>query len=422
MAGQKERSVLEAARKQRFRRRKKFKISISSLGIFLTCPAQYFFNYYSGAPKHTDYPRFCGVKVHNFIQKLEVGTRKFHRGTWTTPRRFFFNSLDAALGAWKREWMLAVRGATQTGYLLNPNDNDTFMYMNNGITCIRNYWNANENLSLPLEVESSYEYPWGDTGVSMVGHMDQVRTVRLDYIRAKRPELIDSNGQLDSRFAPVMIVDFKTGWSSYDAADRKKENEVPTLEEQMRTQYPLHYGIQATAYSWLYFKYTGKWPIGFWWNHLRSNRVFLTYRDNFPEDAESLGRKYLRELDAVVQHLIDCEHALSFPKHVANHCKGCDFIVPCLGSREFRISPGEPMNGEALDPTVLETMFQREKNPQKRFKMKVERVKKTPILEIPSKNPQPVIIQRDLPWREDDPFDSEIEAIVEDEIETLEFD
>lgn len=401
------------ARSRKPRRRKKFKISISALGTFLSCPAQYFFNYYSGAPKHTDYPRYCGIKVHNFIKKLEVGTKKYPRSQWSGPRRFFYKNLQAAVKAWKREWILTVERATNNGYLINPNEVDTFKFMNIGVTCITNYWTSMEQLLVPLEVESSYEYPWGNTGVPLVGHLDQVRTVKMSYIKARRPELIDRNGELDPRFAPVMIVDFKTGWSSYDPTQNKKE---PTLEEQMRTQYPLHYGIQATAYSWLYFTHTGKWPIGFWWNHLRTGKVFLTHRDNFPEDGGSLGKKYLRELNAVIEHIIDCEHALSFPKHVNNHCKSCDFIVPCLGTKEFHISPAETVSGEAIDEKILETLFSKYKDPQQRFKLKIQRAKKTTLAFEEIENS--VTITRDLPWREED-WEEATEELLEEEIEEL---
>jgi hypothetical protein len=425
--------------------KKRKSVSVSSLRTFLHCPAQYFFQYYSGAPKKTDYPRLCGVKVHSFIKLLEKGHKKSPRSLWRSSRRFYYSDLEAAKRSWRNQWAIAVEQETKRGRLTNPNPRDTFSFAALGERCIENYWKNLSGLTIPLEVEQSYSFPWPDSNLDLNGNIDQIRPANLDYARAKRPELF-KGGELHPDFAPVIILDLKTGWDSYsnsevsgevsleqvvrDLFEKYPDNQAiasvwlhyqitkqwprewrkllpkkpltkeTSLEEKMRLQFNMHNDLQATAYCWLYHQKTGKWPVGFWFYFLRSDSAYFTSRDGFPEENE-LGKKALKELDVAIQHLVGCENSESYPKNVGSGCRTCDYTEICLGKNQFSISPSEKISGPALDRESLEIKVARPVARTKRMKLKVERRKQLNPIQVV--NPKPVVrIQRDLPWREED--------------------
>lgn len=446
-------------------RRSRKTVSVSSLRTFLRCPAQYFFQYYSGAAKKTDYPRLCGVKVHNFIKRMEVGNKRAPRERWSTRRRFYYSDFEAAVRSWRNEWRIGVETATNEGRLLNPNSTDTFRFAALGAKCLENYWRSLEPYTPPTIVEKGYNYPWLDSGITLVGNIDQVRAENLDYIRAKRPELF-RGGQLHPDFDPVVILDFKTGWDSFggeekvemvsiedtvkELYEKNPDNEViakvwfhyqltgewpkewrkylskkqelrsKTPQELMQSQFSLAFDIQATAYSWLYFKHTGKWPVGFRFYYLRTNAAYFTSRDGFPDDEE-LGKHSVADLNVAIEHLIDCENSESYPPNIGQACKGCDYTTLCLGRNEFTIAPAEQISGPALPTSTLEIAVQKPAAKQLRLKLKVERVKKGNVPEILARKPI-IRIQRDLPWREE--LDIPKERVPDEEeeiIDELEF-
>jgi len=103
------------------------------------------------------------------------------------------------------------------------------------------------------------------------------------------------------------------------------------LEKQVRIQYALHENLQATFYTYLYLKVRGKWPIGFVWHHMRSGKAFFTYREE---------RHFDTLFDSIEEMLAIIEEQ-TFAMHVSDHCRSCDYVVPCNGANTFLVTPAE---------------------------------------------------------------------------------
>lgn len=359
---------------------RRLRISVTRLKLYLDCPREYFYQYLAPEiPKRTSYPRLCGAVVHALVEKLYRKTKE--------PRTFYFKSKGSLLGAWSFNWQRNVDLAEQEGQIILPDQNIVRSYYRVGKECLANYWDGNFGLPRPLAIEKDYLYPVAP-GVDLYGIIDQVRAAPLEYIAKFRPELVE-NGQLKEGYDPVVIVDMKTNKLGYDRSLLKR---VPNLREQLREQYALHEDLQATAYTWLYEKVTGRRPIGFWWYHLRSGTYYATFRE--PKD-------YLT-LYGVIDHFLDNLNVQSFPKHIDYHCKWCDFLEPCREDRAFYISKPRALSDDILkdiDFLTVPPLVAKADDKQLRFKrLAVPRVKRSLPELVPFNEKQLSI--RNLPWDE----------------------
>jgi len=265
-------------------------------------------------------------------------------------------------------------------------------YLKIGIACVKNYWQANEHLPRPIEIEKYYHYLYPySAGIDIIGTFDQVRTVSVEWISGHRPDLI-IDGKLNPMYAPVVIFDIKTDKRSYDSNLNNYEEllklnqakyELVSREEfekakkelihLIEVQHKLHEDIQATIYSWLYEMKHGKKPIGFYWYNVRWGKGFFTFRNN--SDYQNVFE--------MIQHMIDNINAESFPKVSSNHCLFCSFVGACRGDGKLiysgveRSLPGQL--GQVLGdkaPSMLYAYKEDRKPKQLRFKFKVERIKK----------------------------------------------
>jgi hypothetical protein len=345
-------------------RKKTHRYSPSSLRLYLQCPHKYWFDRYTDIPSKTDYPRLCGTVVHQMVAELE--TKEV-----ATDRRFYYQSLDALLGAWRFRWHMALTEAESSGRLVGKDPAQAAIFRNVGQMCLRLYWEKNLNLKTPLAAEKSFQYPWKN-GVPLLGIFDQIRSVSVAQIARWRPELV-VDGNLDPDYEPILIVDLKTDYPSYDIAAFRKN---PSLEQWLRGQYELHESLQATCYTWLYRLVTGKYPVGFAWYHLRSGKIFFTYREE----------RHFRDLDEVITHIADNEEALSFPKNIGFNCRSCDYLEPCLGDNYFKVSlPEEIGSAHELEKHPSRVVKKQEK--QLRLKnLRAPRVKR----EEPEVTPLPI--------------------------------
>lgn len=351
-------------------KKRPFRLSKSSIEQYLACPRSWFYERYPGIPRKVDYPRLCGLEVHRHIRLLHKPPK--------TPRPFYFQTLEAALSQWKRRWWQAVEEAQKDNRLILPKTSDDNAYCQIGISCITNYWHANYDLPRPQEVESVY---YGTlNGVPLIGIFDQIRQVSPKWISRHRPEICP-NGQLLPEFAPVVIVDLKTDYLDYDAAKLAKD---PTLEDWIRVQYSLHENTQATLYTYLYRLKTDKMPVGFWWYHLRSGKLFFTFRDE----------RSFATLASQVEHVMGNLLVRSFPKHVDRGCLRCDYLEPCNEDKCFLVTKPEELPGLEEMPEEEEPRYGKELSGQLKFRMKIPR----PVKNLPEFNPKPRLILLDLPW------------------------
>ncbi len=352
--------------------------SPSSLRLYLECPRKYYYSRYTDLPKLTDYPRLCGSLVHRMIETLEKKPR-------ASDRRYFYGTKKAMISSWHFSWTTAVQDhkANQTLLYENPDEERIFRFV--GVQCLSVYWDQNLN-STPLEVEKSFTHPWTNR-VPMVGIFDQIRAVPLEQIAKWRPELILEDGSLDPRFDPVIILDQKTDHHTYDAQSFKND---PSLADVIREQYDLHEGLQATIYTWLYWKTTGHFPIGFTWYHLRSGKIFFTFRDE---------RDFVT-LQEIVAHVADNEDALSFPKNVGRHCRTCDFYQPCREDRDFLVTLPQRVDETTASLERVGSKVRKKTDRQLRLKnFKSPRVPKSPPETITKKAGE-VILLGAGPWED----------------------
>ncbi len=353
---------------------RKLRLSVSGMKTYLTCARRYFYYRHPDIPNHTDYPRLLGIAVHKHIAQLYRPTKD--------PRPFYYRSEQSYRGAWFNRWKRELDEAVESERLLARTTELDDEFGRIGAICIDKYWETNITLSRPLQVEQRFEHSFNPT-LSLIGVMDQVRTVPIKYIEKHRPELI-TNGQLHPDYDPVAIVDLKTNQYDFDT-ERLKD---PTESEKMRSQYNLHEDLQATAYTFLYQQATGKKPIGFIWYHLRSGSTFFTFRD----ESDFLN------LFLVIDHVVDNLQAQSFPKNSTdNNCFHCDFVRECWEKNIFPISAAEKLSGELVGADFIPNLIEVDPVIQKRMKLKIPRIVR-PEPETPSSK---VSVLRNLPWREE---------------------
>lgn len=349
-------------------------ISVSDIQQYLDCPRRGFYGHQRDIPRKTDYPRLAGTVIHEVIAE-------FHRPT-AIPRTFFFEHLGKAIGRWLGRWTEALE--EKRHQLIMPDPKEEERYRGIGKFCIINYWKANDQLGPPRERERTYRQPLPGSDVWLVGRLDQVRDVTIDWIGRHRPELV-RDGALAAGYDPVIIIDWKTDYLGYDTRRFKQE---PQLMEEVREQYQLHEGLQATAYTWLYAaEHDGRKPIGFLWYHLRSGAGFFTYREE----------RDFANLFAAIYHVLDNRDAQSFPKHEGRHCRRCEFLEPCREDRCFLIARPEQLPGAAAGPLFVPNVVVRGHR-QASLKLRVPR-RKAPLPSVAqSTPPRTIVISGELPW------------------------
>jgi len=364
--------------------RSALRISKSSLELFIMCPKKWFFQYLTNLPKKISYPLLFGKEMHSFINYELLREVK--------DRNFFFKTFYSAVRGWCRRWNDANRDPKNIKSLFYQNQAMQKDYLKTGIGCVKNYWQANEHLPRPLEIEKYYcfLYPYS-AGIDLIGVFDQVRVVSMEWISGHRPDLI-IDGKLDPRYAPVVIFDIKTDKGSYDSSlngyeellklnqakyglvsQEDFEKAKKELIHLIGKQHKLHEDIQATMYTWLYEMKHGKKPIGFYWYNIRWGKGFFTYRND--SDYQTMFE--------MIQYMVDNLNARSFPKVPNSHCLFCSFVEACRGGGKLiysgveRSLPGQLDGiGENKDPLQLYAHEEGKKPKQLCFKFKVERVKK----------------------------------------------
>ncbi len=372
-------------------------VTFSKISAYMTCPRQAFFISQTGLlERRTDYSRLFGTAIHDFIHRDMYAIPK-------EPRAFRFKTIRSALGAWHRYWNAVVEESIagfatrssgkgkkkvtkQVPRLVNPSAEQTEKYMVTGRVCIAQYWKQNVDRARPIQIEEPYSWPLG-SGVELRGRFDQVRDIPLEKIARFRPELI-RNGVLIPGFAPVVVADLKTDRNSYDLRSFRED---PSLEEEVRQQYQLHEGLQATIYTFLYEMRYGVKPVGFAWYHLRSGKIFMTYRDE---------RDY-RRMAEVIRHYLENIAAQSFPPNAGKYCEYCDYLEPCRENREHLIARPETMEGLAGELLQIPSRVAIASK-QHRLKLKVPRVPaelpQLPSLSLDTVFPRAIMLPATLPW------------------------
>ncbi|PJA02259.1 hypothetical protein COX73_01700, partial [bacterium (Candidatus Gribaldobacteria) CG_4_10_14_0_2_um_filter_36_18] len=299
------------------------------------------------------------------------------------PRAFYFKYKISAIRTWFNRWQRALEEAELRKKLILPDEDKAKEYGRIGAICIANYWNANLKTLRPLQVEQHYRSRL-DNGAFLVGVFDQVRQVSLDWIKHHRPEIV-KQGKLLDEYENVVIVDLKTGYLSYDYRQFKEDL---SLMKRIRLQYELHENLQATLYTFLYERTTGKKPVGFIWYHLRSNKTFFTYREN--RDYSILSNN--------IEYYLENVRAQLFPKHIGYNCKFCDFIEPCREDRYFLIVEPEELLEGLEEVEIVPNLVKKDSCRQLKLKFKIPRKKaKKPVVYLKEEEP---IILRNLPWDE----------------------
>ncbi len=294
------------------------RLSMSSIKKYLKCPKSWYFTYVLKIPQKTDYPRLCGREVHFFVALLH----KEH----SSDRKFWYKNINSARKAWFFTWNRALDENRSIIQKVSKDAEDKYGKI--GWFCIKHYWEQNFDKPNPIFVEKKFTVPWS-MGVELTGVFDQVRTLRMDWIKKRRPELFDGN-TLSSLYNPEAIVDLKTGWSDYNI----EEDDSDT--EKVRKQFEIQRDIQGAAYALLYQKHFGKFPIGFLLYQLRNekNNMFLVKGD--------LAESQLVLKDAI-EHVIKNIRDKSFPRNINNHCGYCDYYMNCSGNGKIFISLPEQM-------------------------------------------------------------------------------
>jgi CRISPR/Cas system-associated exonuclease Cas4 (RecB family) len=349
------------------------------------CPKKWFFQYRTDdLPKKINYALLFGKEMHSFINYELLREVK--------GRNFFFKTLGSATRGWCRRWNNANKDPKKIESLFYQSQAMQKGYLQIGIGCVKNYWQANEFLPRPLEIEKYYRYLYPySAGIDLIGVPDQVRSVSIEWIQKHRPELI-ADGRLDPKYAPAVIFDIKTGKESYDSSlngyeellklnqaksklVRREEFEKAKKElvHLIGAQHKLHEDIQATMYTWLYEMKHGKKPIGFYWYNVRWGKGFFTYRND--SDYQTVFE--------MIKHMIDSINDESFPKAPSSNCSFCSFVEACRGCDKLiysgveRSLPGQlEQDGEDKAPFLILANKKESEPKQLRLKFKIERVKK----------------------------------------------
>lgn len=288
------------------------RISKSAMETYMRCPYQWFCASNPKIPKRTDYPRLCGTEVHRHIAQFYRKTKE--------PRPFFYKTKKSAIGAWFNRWDRALEREKEK--IIMPNEKKAEDYGTTGAVCVANYWRDNFDLPRPREIEKRYEAKI--PGLLIVGVMDQIRNVSLDFAKRKRPEIVQNN-KLASGFDLSVIVDLKT---EYASVGFEIEADV---EQKIRSQFKLHRGLETTFYTYLYERRYGKKPLGMLWYNLRIGKAFFTYRDD--DDYADLFHDINVFLDGVASQ--------KFAKIRGKHCVYCDYLEICNGKDHFKFSDPE---------------------------------------------------------------------------------
>ncbi len=293
------------------------RLSKSSVGMYLQCPKSYWFS--KKLTSKTDYPRLMGTEIHKFIAKMHSSNKN----------PLYFKSINSARKAWFWTWRTALEENNEKMVSRSKEMDDD--YGKAGWFCVYNYWRQNLNKPTPFMVEKRYEHPLFPR-VNFVGIFDQIRKMDIEKIAEIRPEIV-KDGKLEEGYAPVVIVDCKTGKGSYDP--RRYNPEITPIQLAAH-QFELHEDLQVTAYYWLYYQIHKKIPVAFYWYHLRDGKAFMTYRT----------KKDFNTFLEIMNHVVDGIKAESYPKHPGNHCKRCDYFKECAELREDRpLMAVEPTDG-----------------------------------------------------------------------------
>jgi hypothetical protein len=375
--------------------------SKTALETFLNCPMQYWFHYFSGLPKKTDFPRVMGIAVHRFLAKLH----EKHSG----ERPFFFKSKQSAISSWfGYYWRTALEEFSEQLGDFPQEKAETYGRV--GWFCINNYWErmSDSKLGAVLESEKTYTHQLSP-GVKLTGKLDQVRSASLEYIESFRPELV-VNGRLQEGYLPYFILDFKTGRFDFDPRRAGENNpteagkatlsrhlagefsldEEPILQfleyllgeknlylrdytkvtlpdlsdpavllEILRMQTAFRLGIQETMYTFLFEQKWQKKPVGFLLYNLHNDTVLPTYRDeNDYEDLFSQVGYFKANVQAGL-----------YPKIPGMKCQRCDYCLECLGEeRSFISIPVDLPDTLSLLPVEVSP---RKPEPEKQMKMKI---------------------------------------------------
>ena len=363
------------------RKRGASKISRTLLEIYLDCPRKWYYYNHPDIPKKTDYKRLCGIAVHKHISQLYKPT--------STARPLFYKDKKSAVGAWFNRWHRELDKARELNRIVLDAEL-TKEYGKIGAICVANYWNQNINLTRPTAVERLYETTLG-IGVTLKGIVDQIRIAPLEWIARHRPDAVEK-GKLKDEFDPAVAVDLKTDSRSFDF--KKDGGEIPAAEK-ARRQYKLHENLQATLYCYLYEKATGKKPIGFLWYHLRSGKMFFTFRDE---------RDYAT-LFGAIDHYRESISGESFPKHVNSQCDFCDYLEICRADRNFLVSRAEEFPENPAGVEIVPNLIRKNQYQQLRLRLKVERSKAQTTVQISPENKLEIAEKRilmlpDFPWDE----------------------
>lgn len=346
-------------------------LSKSSMGMFATCPRGYYYAYIAGTSKKVDYPRLMGSEVHRFIAHLYAKHKD-------PSRPFFYRDIKTAHNAWFGTWNRAL--IANKGRINFPDEEKAQQYGATGWICIRNYWNTSVDRAKPVHIEKRYTVPI-TRGRRFVGIFDQVRLAPLESVRKYRPELI-SNGQLIDGYDPFFLVDLKTNRYSYDMTVFKPD---ATPLELAAYQFSLHEDLQVTAYYWLYWQVFHRLPAGFFWWHLRSGKLFYTYR------TASDFNTFLEQ----VEFMLDGLDSGSFPKSVGSHCGFCDHFEVCAMARVDRplmVTNGAVSLDEGPFAATVEGDVEIVRSKQLRLKLKVPRRKREPIADDPKPKQGKIIV------------------------------
>ena len=322
------------------------RLSMSSIKKYLDCPMQWYFNYILKIPSKTDYPRLCGSEVHKFI----AGLYKKH----SDDRKFWYKSIDSAKGAWFVTWNKALD--RDAGKILQPDKKAANDFGGNGWVCIDRYWKQNIDKPKPILIEKKYTIPLF-AGVELTGVFDQLRTVQLPWLKARRPEIFVGE-DISPEYDPYLIVDLKTGWSNYNIKEDDSDN------EKVRKQIAIQLDIQAAAYALLYKKHhNGKYPAGFLLYYLREGSV----NNTFFVKGDSKESQII--LESNVQHVVTNIRNESFPRKISNQCARCDYYMECRPNGNISVS----LPGEIPDSVKTEKEEPAEKFVQLKLKFKKER-------------------------------------------------
>jgi len=288
------------------------KLSISSMSTYLDCPAKWYFQYIRKIPQKVDYPRLCGQVVHTFIASLYNNK--------ATERKFLYKTIDSARHAWFYTWTKQLEKNNQR--IVGLDSEKGKIYGGVGWECIQTYWNQNFDKPDPIAKEKRFSVPYRQ-GVELIGVVDQIRNISSEFIPRIRPELVNGS-ELDPKFDPVVIVDFKSGRYDYEVPPDSTEIEA------IRHQIDLQRNLQASAYSLLYQKYhSGRLPLGFYLYQLRNGKLFFVRGDD--EESQKI-------LTDNINHVLGNIVNESFPKNPGPHCRTCDYVESCIENSDFYIS------------------------------------------------------------------------------------